>query len=103
MACRRVSSTTGPGPPNERSLGMVATGRNRVNGAWPEGPVVGGRSPPDNRGVEYQLVFEVGERIPEIAFGVAGLFALVVFIVIGLFAFDELPRRWPLVLGVALV
>jgi hypothetical protein len=53
--------------------------------------------------VEYHLVFEVGERIPEIAFGVAALFALVVFVVIGLFEFDDLPRFWPVVLGVALV
>lgn len=53
--------------------------------------------------MDYQLVFEVGERIPEIAFGVAALFALVVFIVIGLFAFDDLARVWALILGVALV
>lgn len=28
--------------------------------------------------MDYHLVFEVGERIPEIAFGVAALYALVV-------------------------
>jgi hypothetical protein len=53
--------------------------------------------------MEYQLVFDVGERVPEIAFGVAALFALVVFAVIGLVEFDELPRVWPIVLGTAIV
>jgi hypothetical protein len=52
--------------------------------------------------VEYQLVFDVADRIPDIALGIAALVALALVVGAGLWAFDDLLSAWPLTAGVAI-
>ena len=51
----------------------------------------------------YRLVFDVADRIPEIALGIAALAALTIVIAAGLWAFEDLLAAWPLTMGVAII
>ncbi len=48
----------------------------------------------------YEVVFDVSERLPQLAVGVVASGALVVLILVGLVNTDALLKRWPILLGV---
>lgn len=50
----------------------------------------------------YRLIFDVADRVPEIALGAAALVALVMVIGAGLWAFDDLLRAWPFTAAAAI-
>ena len=52
--------------------------------------------------MEYQLVFDVADRFPGIALGIAALVALALVVGAGLWAFDDLLSAWPLTAGLAI-
>jgi hypothetical protein len=47
----------------------------------------------------YEVVFDVWQRLPQLALGVVAALALPIVICAGLWNFDALVPRWPLVLG----
>ena len=47
----------------------------------------------------YEVVFDVWQRLPQLALGVVAALGLLVVIGAGLWNFDALVPRWPLVLG----
>ena len=47
----------------------------------------------------YEVVFDVWQRLPQLALGVVAALALLAVIGAGLWKIDALLRRWPLVLG----
>jgi hypothetical protein len=49
--------------------------------------------------VTYQVVFDVSERLPQLAMGVVATIILFVVIAVGLWDVDAVLARWPLVLG----
>lgn len=52
--------------------------------------------------MQYALVFDVADRVPEIALGTAALVAFVLVVAAGLWAFDDLIRAWPFTAAAAI-
>ena len=52
--------------------------------------------------MQYELVFDVSDRIPEIALAAAALVALVFVLALGLWRFDDLLGAWPVLIVAAL-